>query len=384
MLELIESEHRTHAKIKVIGVGGGGGNAVNRMVESGLQGVEFISANTDSQALENNSAFYKIQLGEKLTKGLGAGANPDIGREAAQESRDELIQAIDGADMLFITAGLGGGTGTGAAPVIAQIAKERNILTVGIVTKPFRFEGPMRKRKAANGLEEFRKYVDTLIVIPNQRLLSVVEKRTTITSAFGEADEILYQAVKGISDIILVPGIVNVDFADVSAIMKEKGDAIMGTGYGNGDAGVSEAMCNAIKSPLLDGISIAGASGVLVNITGKNLTLVEVEETMNKEIYEVVDKNAEIIWGSVESDFDDQITVTVIATGFNTELTTELPDTMDEQIAGDPEEPPSPSETKKSDDTLIIPPPPSKDQDDLERPTFMRLREEQERKKRGA
>jgi len=383
MLELIESEHRAHARIKVIGVGGGGGNAVNRMVESGLQGVEFISANTDSQALENNAAFYKLQLGEKLTKGLGAGANPDVGREAAVESRDELIQAIEGTDMLFITAGLGGGTGTGAAPVIAEIAKERGILTVGIVTKPFRFEGPARNRKAEKGLEEFRRFVDTLIVIPNQRLLSVIEKRTSISLAFEEADEILHQAVKGISDIILVPGVVNVDFADVSAIMKEKGDAIMGTGYGHGDTAINDAIRSAINSPLLDGVSITGASGVLVNVTGKDLPLLEVEQSMNKEIYEVVDKNAEIIWGSVESEFDEQVTVTVIATGFDTELSVELPDTAEDQTATTDEET-SQSESKKPGDTIIVPPPPNKELNDLERPTFMRLREEQERKKRGA
>jgi len=234
MLELLDTEQQTFANLKVFGVGGGGGNAVNRMVEAGLRGVDFIVANTDAQALMQNTAYNKIQLGARLTHGLGAGAQPEIGREAAEESLGEIRQYLEGADMLFITAGLGGGTGTGAAPIIAEQARGMDILSVAVVTKPFTFEGPARSRKAEDGLVELRKYVDTLIVIPNQRLLAVVEKRTTMTSAFEMADDVLHQAVQGISDIITMPGMINVDFADVVTVMRGMGDALMGTGYGTG------------------------------------------------------------------------------------------------------------------------------------------------------
>lgn len=317
MPELLDIQgFRTFARLKVIGVGGGGGNAVNRMVRAGVQNVEFIVANTDAQALLENSAQNKIQLGASLTNGLGAGAHPEIGCEAAEESREELKQALSGTDMLFVTAGMGGGTGTGAAPFIAKMAREMGILTIGVVTKPFRFEGPARERKAERGLLEMADNVDTLIVIPNQRLLSTVGKETGFMQAFSMVDEILHHAVQGISDIIVVPGIINVDFADVKTVMNFRGQALMGTGYGSGDNALNDAVAKAIASPLLDGVSIDGAMGVLVNVTGpQELPMVTVDSAMNK-IREVVDDNAEIFFGVVASPIPDRVTVTVIATGF--------------------------------------------------------------------
>ncbi|MBD3372433.1 MAG: cell division protein FtsZ [Candidatus Coatesbacteria bacterium] len=388
MLELLEQEHQTFARLKVIGVGGGGGNAVNRMVEAGLQGVEFIVANTDAQALLQNRAHNKIQLGARLTNGLGAGAKPEIGGEAAEESRDELLQAVRGTDMLFITAGLGGGTGTGAAPIIARMAREEGILTVGVVTKPFNFEGPARARKAERGLKEITEQVDTLIVIPNQRLLAVVEKRTSFQNAFAMADDILHQAVQGISDIIMVPGMINVDFADVKTVMSGMGQALMGTGYGTSDNAIHEAVANAVNSPLLDGVSIEGAMGVLVNITAPpDLPLYAVEESMSK-IRESVDENAEIVFGVVESSLPDQVTVTVIATGF-TQTRTKVRDEEREEKQLIPdglidELDRLEREGAESKDEATIP---FKDlyerEEDLQRPTFMRLKEYQDKRRQA-
>ena len=266
------------AKIKVIGAGGGGNNAVNRMVEAGLQGVEFIAVNTDKQALQTSKAEYKIQIGEKLTRGLGAGANPEVGKKAAEESKDEIIKALEGADMVFVTAGMGGGTGTGAAPVIAQLAKEMGILTVGVVTKPFVFEGKVRMKNAEHGIAELKSKVDTLITIPNDRLLQIVQKNTSMLEAFSMADDVLKQGIQSISDLIAVPGLINLDFADVTSVMKEQGLAHMGIGNATGENRAIEAAREAIQSPLLE-TSIRGAKGVLLNITGgPNLGLLEINE----------------------------------------------------------------------------------------------------------
>ncbi len=379
MLELLDTEQQTFANLKVIGIGGGGGNAINRMVEAGLRGVDFIAANTDAQALMQNTAYNKIQLGTRLTHGLGAGAQPDVGREAAEESIDEIRQFLEGADMLFITAGLGGGTGTGAGPVIAELAREKNILTVAVVTKPFKFEGSARARKAEAGLDELRRFVDTLIVIPNQRLLSVVEKRTTMTSAFEMADDVLNQAVQGISDIIMVPGLINVDFADVVTVMKEMGDALMGTGYGTGESAINDAVHNAISSPLLDGVSIEGAMGLLVNITApEDLPLYAVDEALST-IREAVDENAEIVFGVVNSELPDQVTVTVIATGFTRKVATPYePPEVEEQDAERELGLVEYEATGTTDRGLLLNFTNLKDED-LDRPTFMRWKERRER-----
>jgi cell division protein FtsZ len=304
------------AQIKVVGVGGGGSNAVNRMIEASLKGVQFIAINTDKQALYNSRAEYKIQIGEKLTRGLGAGANPEIGSKAAEESRDDVYQALQGADMVFITAGMGGGTGTGAAPIIAEIAKEMGILTVGVVTKPFTFEGKRRMTHADIGINELRKRVDTLVTIPNDRLLQVVEKRTSIVEAFRIADDVLKQGVQGISDLIAIPGLVNLDFADVKTIMYERGLAHMGVGRASGENRASEAARQAIHSPLLE-TTINGAKGVLLNITGgPSLGLLEVNEAAEIVSAEA-DEDANIIFGAViDESLKDEIRITVIATGF--------------------------------------------------------------------
>lgn len=316
--EFEEEEMMTGANIRVIGIGGGGGNAVNTMIRSGIDNVKFVAANTDLQALSTSLAPQKLQVGAKLTRGLGAGANPEIGRKAAMEDSARIAEAIQDADMLFITAGLGGGTGTGAAPVIAGIAKELGVLTVGVVTKPFPFEGQRRARQAEEGLREMRDVVDTLIVIPNQRLLGVVEKKTTLLEAFQMADDILYQAVRGISDLITVPGLINLDFADVKTIMTRMGRAVMGTGVAQGENRAVEAAQRAICSPLLDEGSIEGAEGVLVNITGgPDLALHEVTDSLNI-IQKAADDDAHIIFGSVvKEDQKDEIVITVIATGFD-------------------------------------------------------------------
>ncbi|SHH12242.1 cell division protein FtsZ [Tepidibacter thalassicus] len=304
------------AQIKVIGVGGGGNNAVNRMIEAQLKGVEFIAINTDKQALFTSKAEQKIQIGEKLTRGLGAGANPEIGRKAAEESRDAIMQALQGADMVFVTAGMGGGTGTGAAPIVAQVAKELGILTVGVVTKPFTFEGRRRMLHAEQGIKEFKSNVDTLITIPNDRLLQVVEKKTSMLEAFRIADDVLKQGVQGISDLIAVPGLVNLDFADVQTIMREQGLAHMGIGSAKGENRAIEAAKQAIQSPLLE-TSIRGAKGVLLNITGgSDLGLFEINEAASL-VQEASDPEANIIFGAViNEDLGDELKITVIATGF--------------------------------------------------------------------
>ncbi|MDA8211506.1 MAG: cell division protein FtsZ [Clostridia bacterium] len=305
------------ANIKVIGVGGGGNNAVNRMIAAGLKGVEFIAVNTDAQALFLSQAPHKIQIGAKLTKGLGAGANPDIGEKAAEESRDELIQALRGADMVFVTAGMGGGTGTGAAPIVAEVAKEVGALTVGVVTKPFTFEGKRRHSQAERGIVNLKARVDTLITIPNDRLLQVIDKNTSIVDAFRIADDVLRQGVQGISDLIAVPGLINLDFADVKTIMFETGSALMGIGTAGGENRASEAARLAISSPLLE-TSIEGAKGVLLNITGgANLGLFEVNEAA-EIISQAADPEANIIFGAViDEKLGEEVRVTVIATGFD-------------------------------------------------------------------
>ncbi|GFN24069.1 MAG: cell division protein FtsZ [Thermoanaerobacteraceae bacterium] len=317
MLEFDDGDlNHQFAVIKVVGVGGGGNNAVNRMIAASLKGVEFISVNTDAQALRLCQAEQKIQIGAKLTKGLGAGANPEIGKKAAEESREELAQRLQGADMVFITAGMGGGTGTGAAPVVAQIAKEVGALTVAVVTRPFTFEGRKRALQAESGIAELRTKVDTLIVIPNDRLLQVADKQTTITEAFRIADDVLRQGVQGISDLITVPGLINLDFADVKTIMTDAGSALMGIGRATGEKRAVEAAKMAVSSPLLE-TSIEGARGILLNITGgPNLGLFEVNEAA-EIIAASADPDANIIFGAViDENLKDEIRVTVIATGF--------------------------------------------------------------------
>ncbi|HEX9971229.1 MAG TPA: cell division protein FtsZ [bacterium] len=306
------------AKMKVVGVGGAGSNAINRMILAGLIGVEFIGINTDLQALNMCKAPIRLQIGKSLTKGLGAGANPDVGRRAVEEDKDSVFNALKDTDMVFVTAGMGGGTGTGAAPIVAEIAKDLGALTVGIVTKPFLFEGQKRMKRAEEGLMELKERVDTLIVIPNQRLLSIVSKETRLNKAFQMADEVLYNATKGISDLISVPGLINLDFADVKTVMSEMGDALMGSAIASGEDRAINAAQNAIRSPLLEDISIAGALGLLVNITGgEDLTLSEVDAAANI-VQQAVGQEANIIFGAViDEQFKDQIRVTVIATGFN-------------------------------------------------------------------
>ena len=305
------------ANIKVIGVGGGGNNAVNRMVESELKGVQFLSVNTESQVLELSKADVTIQIGEKVTKGLGAGANPQIGEAAAQESREDIIKALEGADMVFVTAGMGGGTGTGAAPVVAECAKEVGALTVGVVTKPFAFEGKRRRAAAEKGIEFLTQKVDTIIVIPNDKLLQVVDKKCSLSDAFGKADDVLRQGIKGISDLIQIPGLINLDFADVKTIMTEQGEALMGIGVGEGENRAADAAKMAINSPLLE-TSIDGAKGILLNISGSaNLSLFEINEAA-EIISEAADPDANIIFGSViDESLGDKVQITVVATGFN-------------------------------------------------------------------
>ncbi|TWE08912.1 cell division protein FtsZ [Neobacillus bataviensis] len=309
------------ATIKVIGVGGGGNNAVNRMIEHGVQGVEFIAVNTDAQALNLSKAEVKMQIGAKLTRGLGAGANPEVGKKAAEESKEQIEEALRGADMVFVTAGMGGGTGTGAAPVIAQIARDLGALTVGVVTRPFTFEGKKRSNQASGGIGSMKEAVDTLIVIPNDRLLEIVDKSTPMLEAFREADNVLRQGVQGISDLIATPGLINLDFADVKTIMSNKGSALMGIGVAAGDNRATEAAKKAINSPLLE-TSIDGAQGVLMNITGgSNLSLYEVQEAADI-VATATDQEVNMIFGSVINEtLKDEIIVTVIATGFNEEVT---------------------------------------------------------------
>lgn len=305
------------ANIKVIGVGGGGGNAVNRMIKAGLKGIDFITVNTDAQALYYNESATKINIGKATTRGLGAGSNPDVGRQAAEESIDEIRDAIEGSDMVFITCGLGGGTGTGASPVIANLAKELGILTVAVVTRPFSFEGQRRKSQADEGLENLKNKVDTLITIPNDKILAIIDKKTPLNDAFAVVDDVLRQGVQGIADLITVHGMINVDFADIKAVMENAGSALMGIGYGTGENRAAEAAKAAIESPLLE-LSIDGAKGVLFNITGGNdLSMFEVDEAA-RVITEAADPEANIIFGAVINDsYTGEIKITVVATGFD-------------------------------------------------------------------
>ncbi|HTK55693.1 MAG TPA: cell division protein FtsZ [Gemmatimonadales bacterium] len=314
-----------HANLKVVGVGGGGGNAVNRMIAEGLKGVQFISVNTDHQALATSRSDVKVQIGKKLTKGLGAGARPEIGRQAIEENRDDVLQAIQGADLVFVTCGMGGGTGTGSAPIIAQLARDIGALSIGIVTKPFLFEGKKRMKQAELGIAELRKSVDTMIVVPNERLMAVVGKQIPFTDALKKADEVLLHATQGIADLITHTGMINVDFADVRTIMQNGGAALMGTGSGKGENRSMEAAQQAISSPLLDNVSIQGATGVLINIThGPDLTMDELTR-INDIIHDAAGGDAEIIFGNrVDEAMQGEVRVTVIATGF------------DRQVAGDP------------------------------------------------
>jgi len=308
------------ARIKVIGVGGGGSNAVNRMIEAGIEGIEFLVANTDLQALKRSKAPIKIQLGSRLTKGLGAGANPNVGKEAALEDTEKIIEVLEGADMVFVTTGLGGGTGTGAAPIIASLATELGALTVAVVTKPFLFEGRRRMQQAEQGLRELRECVDTVITIPNERLLHTVQRDSSLADSFGVADDVLRQAVQGISDLITVPGLINLDFADVKSIMEGMGMALMGAGRASGENRAAEATQQAISSPLLEEATIQGAKGVLINITGgPDLTLFEVNAA-STIIREAADDDANIIFGAViDENLRDEMKITVIATGFGQE-----------------------------------------------------------------
>jgi cell division protein FtsZ len=359
------------AVIKVVGVGGGGTNAVNRMVDAGLRGVEFIAANTDAQALLMTDADIKIQLGSKITRGLGAGANPDVGREAAVESKEEIKEALRGADMVFVTAGEGGGTGTGAAPVIAEVAREQGALTVGIVTRPFGFEGRRRSEQADRGVEELAQHVDTIVVIPNDRLLNLVERRTSIVDAFQMADDVLRQGVQGITDLITIPGLINLDFADIRTIMRDSGTALMGIGQAAGDRRAGEAARAAISSPLLES-SVQGATGILLNITGgPELGLFEVNDAA-EVVANAADQNANIIFGSViDESMGDHIRVTVVATGFDRK-----PAPMPRRPLGDerPAEPRSEGVSAFSTREFEIPAPPSfgVDDDAIDVPSFLK------------
>lgn len=347
------------ANIKVIGVGGGGNNAVNRMIECGVRGVDFIALNTDRQALISSRAETKIQLGEKITKGLGAGANPEIGAKSAEENRNEIAEVLKGADMIFITAGMGGGTGTGAAPVVAEIAKELGILTVGVVTKPFTFEGRKRLTQSEMGIEDLKSRVDTLVTIPNDRLLQIADKKTTMAEAFVMADEVLKQGVQGISDLISIPNLINLDFADVKTIMLDKGIAHMGIGSATGDNRATEAAKQAIKSPLLE-TSIDGAKSVLLNITGgPDLGIFEVNEAADL-IRQAVDSEANIIFGAgIDETYGDEIKITVIATGFD----------LDKEVNKNPINKKESSEQTKDEPLLGEP------MEDLDIPIFLRRRD---------
>ena len=375
----VESDN--FARIKVIGVGGGGNNAVNRMVEAQLKGVEFIAINTDKQALYTSKAEYKIQIGDKLTRGLGAGANPEIGKKAAEESKEEIIQLLEGSDMVFVTAGMGGGTGTGAAPLVAQLAKEMGILTVGVVTKPFVFEGKVRMKNAERGIEDLKANVDTLITIPNDKLLQLVQKNTSMLEAFSIADNVLRQGIQSISDLIAVPGLINLDFADVTSIMKEQGLAHMGMGNAVGENRAIEAAREAIQSPLLE-TSIDGAKGILLNITGgSNLGLFEINEASTL-VQESCDPEANIIFGaSIREDLGDEINITVIATGFESNKRNEskVSETLNKFSAKTFEPEVKKVETVVSEpikETIVVKEEPKKveEEDDMIIPTFLRRR----------
>ncbi len=333
MIEKVHDDIHSGARIKVIGVGGGGGNAINTMIQAQLTGVEFIAMNTDAQDLRRSLAPKRFQLGQQLTRGLGAGANPETGRDAALEDRDRIAELVDGADMVFITAGMGGGTGTGAAPVIAQVARDRGALTVAVVTRPFHFEGKRRRRQADEGISAMNAAVDTLITIPNQRLIALASDRTTMKEAFRMADEILLQAVKGVSDLINMNGVVNVDFADVKTIMCGKGMALMGVGMASGEHKTVEAAQRAISSPLLDDVSIQGATSVLINITGNSrLTMYEIHEASSL-VQEEAHEDAEVIWGWVVDDsMEEDARVTVIATGFEDRASMLQPQSVERRV----------------------------------------------------
>src|SRR5512132_3955340 len=358
----------TGARIKVIGIGGGGGNAVNRMIDAGIEGIEFLVANTDLQALKRSKAPIKIQLGSRLTKGLGAGANPNVGREAALEDTDKIIEVLEGADMVFVTTGLGGGTGTGGAPIIASLATELDALTVAVVTKPFHFEGRRRMQQAEQGLRELRECVDTVITIPNERLLHTVERDSSLADSFGVADDVLRQAVQGISDLITVPGLINLDFADVKSIMAGMGMALMGAGRARGENRAIEATQQAISSPLLEEASIDGAKGVLINITGgPDLTLFEVNAA-SSIIRESADDDANIIFGAViDETLTDEMKITVIATGFDREATSVASAAATTAIPAPP-----PRFVARPSDDLPRPMMGSPRVDDLDVPTFIR------------
>ncbi|MFQ8697901.1 cell division protein FtsZ [Peptoniphilus sp. HMSC075B08] len=360
MLEF-DMDQDDFAKIKVVGVGGGGNNAVNRMIEAGVKGVEFLVFNTDRQALKNSNADTKIQLGEKITKGLGAGANPEIGEQAAEESLDEIREALDGADMVFITAGMGGGTGTGAAPVIADVAKELGLLTVGVVTKPFTFEGRKRAKSAESGINALKGKVDTLVIIPNDRLLSIADKKTSFSQAFEMADDILKQGIQGISDLISVPNLINLDFADVKTIMYDKGIAHMGIGRASGDDRATEAAKLAINSPLLE-TSIEGAKSVLLNITaGSDLGIFEVNEAADL-IRDCVSEDANIIFGAgIDETLKDEVKITVIATEFD-QYKEDKKDKKDKKVELNQK---SPIESLENDD--------EEDNGELKIPSFLRI-----------
>jgi len=377
MLEF-DMDLESFARIKVIGCGGGGSNAVNRMIAGGVKGVEFITLNTDAQALQLSSADIKLQIGEKLTRGLGAGANPEVGKKAAEESRDLIENALRGADMVFVTAGMGGGTGTGAAPVVAEIAKELGALTVGVVTRPFSFEGRKRSQHGEAGIAALKEKVDTLIVIPNDRLLEIVDKNTPMLEAFREADNILRQGVQGISDLIAVPGLINLDFADVKTIMTERGSALMGIGVGSGENRAAEAARRAISSPLLE-TSIDGARGVLLNITGgTNLSLYEVNEAADI-VSSAADPDVNMIFGAViNEDLKNELVVTVIATGFEQAQRQEVPRRPQQQLHPSSNRPTPVSNTSTSsrpkneeeDKTLLS----MSNLDNLDIPAFLRNR----------
>jgi cell division protein FtsZ len=358
----------TGARIKVIGIGGGGSNAVNRMIEAGIEGIEFLVANTDLQALKRSRAPIKIQLGSRLTKGLGAGADPNVGREAALEDTDKIIEVLEGADMVFVTTGLGGGTGTGSAPIIASLATELDALTVAVVTKPFHFEGRRRMQQADNGLRELRECVDTVITIPNERLLHTVDRGVSLADSFKVADDVLRQAVQGISDLITVPGLINLDFADVKSIMQGMGMALMGAGRATGENRAIEATQQAISSPLLEEATIQAAKGVLINITGgPDLTLFEVNAA-SSIIRESADDDANIIFGAViDENLTDEMKITVIATGFDREATSVVSAAATTAIPAPP-----PRYVARPSDDLPRPMMGSSRVDDLDVPTFIR------------
>jgi cell division protein FtsZ len=381
MIFELEETTAQSARMKVVGVGGGGGNAVNRMVVEGLQGVEFISVNTDAQALNSSRSDIKVQIGRKLTRGLGAGARPEIGRQAIEENREDVLQVLQGADLIFVTCGMGGGTGTGAAPIIAQLARDLGALTVGIVTKPFLFEGRKRMKQAEMGIAEMRKSVDTMIVVPNERLLAVVGKGMPFQDSLKKADEVLLHATQGIAQLVTATGLINVDFADVRTIMQNGGAALMGSGVGRGENRALEAAQQAISSPLLDNVSIAGASGVLLNVTGGNdLTLGEATH-ISEIIHDAAGDEAEIIFGAaIDPALEGELRVTVIATGFDRPAVAEPAKSQASGVLNFPlprrssgvQPPVAPPPAAKPEPKRASGPAPASGEADMEIPTFIR------------